>query len=402
MKEKRILIIILSVIAIAAIVLISILIIKPTSNVIDADMASGEDPSLQYFGEDNQLVLINENPVDVLNQFMKWSQYPPDSRPLFEGQVDLIEPYTIKNLPTPAFKVLPNNCKPDDEECGSQIEFLEGITCDFNSEIQVSFGTDPIHFLLFCSNENNERLKLESLVAQVFRTDDGKATPSLPVISASDDGANGDVKANDRIYTITVKPGKQDWGFMTVSANFKINGNQITQVATWYSTPHTVAEFQDGVTDSIQDGHLVVRVPLLVKKAGYFLIESNLQEKNNPNRFIATATYEGKLNVGRQIIPLRFWGKLLGDQGIDGPYLVREIRARRDNAVVTPDMVERSFQTGEELHGEQIEPLWEYVKIAPIYETNEYRAKDFSKELWDSDQKQQRIKFLKQLIEEEG
>lgn len=378
---------------------------EPTPTKLEeAEIASPKDPTLSPVGEDGEIMIVNEDPGQALDRYVKWAQYPPDSRPLFGWQKDLIEPYRVLSQPLALVSKPAKGCTTDENGmpvCKEPAEFLN-VRCDMNAEQSVSVGTGDHHIYLFCLDEKNERTKIENLKTRVFRIFDRKEIPTLPAIHAADDGSGGDATAGDLMYTITVRPAKSDWGDLFAEATFTVNGKEHVQRIGWYSTPHVVAEFQQGITDHNEGGHLIVRVPIQINKSGYYLIEANLQEKNDPQRFLATATYEAKLEAGRQTIPLRFWGKILRDQNVNGPYIVREIRARRNNSAVTPDMVQRSLDTGEEISGEQTEPLWEFVQMAKPYETNEYEAKSFGQEEWNSEEKQRRIDFLKQLAKEEG
>ncbi len=405
MNQKRIFIGLLIAVAIGLVAVIMLLFRDPApSKVEEAEIASPADPTLVPADEEGRIMLVNEDPVETLNRYVQWAQYPPDSRPLFEWQKDLIEPYRIVQQPLPVVSKPARGCTEDENGmpvCEEPPEFMN-VKCDMNAESAVSVGRGDHRVFLFCVDEQGQRLKLENLKARVYRVFDRKEIGTLPPVHAGDDGREGDETGGDLMYTITVRPTRADWGDMFVEATFRVAGKEHNQRAGWYSTPHVVAEFQQGITDHNEGGHLVVYVPIQIRKAGYYLIEANLQEKNSPNRFLATASYEGKLETGLQRIPLRFWGKILRDQGVDGPYIVRELRARRNNSPVTPDMVQRSIETGEEVSGEHTEPLWEFVQMAPAYETQEYEASSFGSQEWDSEEKRRRIEFLERMVREQG
>lgn len=406
MNQKRIFAVLVAVGVVALAVVLYLLLSEPgPSRVEEAEIAMPKDPTLSPVGEDGEMLLVNEDPRDTLNRYVQWAQYPPDSRPLFGWQTDLIEPYHIPNMPLPIVDQPARDCTTNDDGmpvCKEPATFLS-MKCDMNADQSVSIGTGDFHVKLFCVNEQQERLKIENIQTRIYRIWNQKEIPSsLPAVHVGDDGSNGDEKSGDLIYTITVRPTKADWGDMFVEADFRVNGKQQNQRAGWFSTPHDVASFDSGISDRSENGNLVVRVPIQVKKAGYYLIEANLQEKNAPQRFLATASFEGKLEVGRQTISLRFFGKILRDQNVDGPYIVREIRGRRNNSPVTPDMVQKSIDSGEELHGEHTEPLWEFMRMSAPHETEAYEAKSFSKEEWNSDEKRRRIEFLEKLAREEG
>ena len=407
MKQKKILIGLGVALVVVLAGILILLLRKPSlSEVEQAELSSPKDPTMEHLGdEDGGIWAVNEDPGQALERYKLWAQYPPDSRPLFGWQVDLIEPYNIKDMPLPVMIAPPSDCNTDvsgELKCNTPAK-LAAIHCEMNPESVVSVGTKEHRSFLFCMDEKENRLPIEDLTVKVFRVPLDQKIPTLPPIHIGDDGSGGDDKAGDHIYTITVRPGAADWGYMIVEAAYKVGGHQDQHATTWFSTPNVPAEFQQGITDHLSDGHLVVKVPVQVRRPGYYMIESNLQEKNNPNRFLATATFEGQLAAGRQIVTLRFWGKLLRDQKVDGPYIVRELRGRRDNAPVTPDMIARAFEMGLEIpSGEPKEPLYEYMQMAAPYETNDYDASSFSKEVWDSEDKQFRIKYFEELIAKDG
>lgn len=408
MTQKRV----IAAVAIAVVVVVGIILYlllsepKPR-NLEDEWMRSVKDPTMQQVGEDGKMMLVvDDDPQSVLNYYVQWSQYPPNSRPLSADDVDKLQPYSLNTVPLPVVNTMPSDCITNDNgevSCKNPATFLP-IQCKMEADKIITIGTGDFSIRLFCVDEGNKRVKIESLTAKMFNdTATGQEIPSkFPPIHIGDDGSGGDATSGDLIYTITVRPTKTDWGNMFVEAKFKVGGKETDQRFTWYNTPHVIAEFQGKPTDRMKDGSLVVDVPVQIHKAGYYTFAANLQEKNDPQRFLATATFEGKLSVGRQVVPLRFFGKILRDQNVDGPYIVREIRGQRDNSGVTPDMVEKSFETGETLTTDSTEPFLEFMSIAPNYETESYDAKMFSKEEWTSDERKNRINYLEQRLKEQG
>ncbi len=186
------------------------------------------------------------------------------------------------------------------------------------------------------------------------------------------------------------------------SKNIERVGLKHNQRTSWFSTPHSIAEFKDGSQDAIKDGHLVVTVPVMITKKGYYNFDANLQAGSGAEvKFVGTSSVEGDFEPGAHTLEFQFWGKVLRDSGVDGPYAVTDIRGRRNNSPVTPSMVKKAMTENREISGNHTEPLWEYMLNAKDYTTRAYKSDDFSQEEWNSDEKRQRLEFLKNQIENE-
>ncbi|MBL8018931.1 MAG: hypothetical protein JNM27_04620, partial [Leptospirales bacterium] len=250
-------------------------------------------------------------------------------------------------------------------------------------------------------NKEGVNIALNGIVPKVYRNLHRKDYPTLPPVGYGDKGTDGDEKANDNIYTFLIRPTQQDWGDMFLEVDFEVNGLKHNQRTSWFSTPQIVAEFRDGVQDSIRNGHLVVTVPVTIHKKGYYSFDANLQSQGGSKDFVSSSSVEGDFDVGARTIEFEFWGKVIRDSGVDGPYVVREIRGRRNNSPVTPSMVKKAMEENREISGNHTEPLWEYITPGANHITRSYTSDEFSKEEWNSEEKQQRIEFLKKQIEQE-
>jgi hypothetical protein len=187
---------------------------------------------------------------------------------------------------------------------------------------------------------------------------------------------------------------------MFLEVAFVVDGKKHVQRVDWYSTPQIVAEFSGNPTDRLEAGHLYIDIPITVYKAGYYIVRANLQENEERKRMVAQSTWEGELSAGAQVVRLQFFGKVINDSGIHGPYVVREIRAQRDNSPVNAAMLENALKSGTEIKPQKhTEPLMEYIKPAANYITAGYNAGDFSNDEWQSEQKERRLQYLRTLAE---
>ena len=341
------------------------------------------------------------DPLERLERYRRWAQYPPFSRPLHAGQVDLIDPYNAERPEVSVIQEPARGCERT-ETGGIRCEqpaVMSEFSCRMTPERSISVGRGDFHIYLECLDGQGQRLAIDDLETKMGRRLFGREYGSLPPIHAADDGSEGDAEAGDLLYTIMVRPTAQDWGFLFVEANFEVKGFEHSQRANWYSTPHTVAEFGGSVQDMMRDGHLIVRIPVTVQKAGYYEFEANLQEQGGDERFIASAFWRGDLAAGNQTVEIQFWGKVIRDAHIDGPYVVRDIRAKRNNSPVSPAEALRAREEGRTPTAEMTEPLWEYMEpMAETHVTAAYSSDSFSSAEWQSEDKEQRLRFLEEQV----
>ncbi len=343
-------------------------------------------------------------PEETLAMYRKWAQYPPSSRPLHAGQRDLLEPFNAARPASFTVKVPAKDCEdtPKGRVCKTKA-VLGDAKCKMTPARTISVGKKEMAVEVYCyrgSDPKKTKLALEGFKAKVYTKLFRKIRPSLPPISQGDNGSGGDKVADDKIYTFVVRPGSRDWGPMFLEVDFQVDGHRHVQRVDWFSTPHIVADFKPGISDRLDNGHLVVSVPVRVFKAGYYKIDANLQEQGGDKRMVASATFQGKLEAGAQTVDIKFWGKVIRDLGASGPFIVRNIRGRRDNSTVTPDALRRSLETGTPLEPKkQTEPLHEFMEpFGKTHETRSYSTSEFSKKEWQSPLKEKRINYLKGLI----
>ncbi|MBI3396325.1 MAG: hypothetical protein HY042_10860, partial [Spirochaetia bacterium] len=244
------------------------------------DMSSTKEPGVRM-GDDG-IPVIEDDPKSVLERYKKWAVYPPHSRPLYAGQVDLTQPYTLPRTPVGVIEKPAQGCEKaaDGSMKCSKPPVMSEVVCTMQPERSISVGKKDFHITLRCVNpKQGVNLPIDSIESKVYHVPLKEVIPSLPPISAADDGQNGDEKAGDKIYTFTVRPGAADWGPMYLEVSFTVQGMKHVQRTDWYSTPQNVAEFQQGIRDANRNGHLIVSVPVTVYKDGYYLFEANLVQK---------------------------------------------------------------------------------------------------------------------------
>ena len=374
----------------------------------EQDMISSEsDPTRGDNGDNGggDVEGVPGSPEHQLELYRRWAKYPPYSRPLFAGQVDRTDPFNANRPPIKIIAEPGKGCKRVNRsgavKCEQDPKYAP-IKCTLLPEKSISLGSEDFDLYLRCFKiQEQKQVDTPFTISgiEVYRMVHRKRYNSLPPIARGDDGANGDKEANDGIYTIRVRPGSQDWGWMSVEVTLEVGGFKHAQKATWFSTPHTVAEFKPGTSESLQEGSLVVKVPVKILKAGYYIFNANLQESGGDKRFIATSSWEGDLEVGNRTIEYRFFGKIIRDKGINGPYLVRNIRGKRNNGPMPASRLLQLSREGKKIPDDIVhtEPGWEYFASANPFSTESHKSNDFSNKEWNSPDKDHRIKFLEKL-----
>jgi len=368
------------------------------------DQGSQSEPGMRM--DEYGVLILEDDPAGHLERYKKWAQYPPFARPLTSGQVDLLNPYSAERPPIGVLQSPAQGCEQNPSALGAlkcaKDAVLSDVQCQLTPERSISVGTKDFHVYLSCvSPKQNEGkpLAIDSIEAKVYRQVYRNITPSLPPVSSGDDGQNGDEKANDHVYTFSVRPTGQDWGDMFLELTFKVNGFMHNQRANWFSTPQKIAEFQTGIQAANRNGQLIVSVPVNILKAGYYKFDANLVQQEGEQKPVASVSWEGDLKTGAQSIDLQIFGKVIRDGKLDGPYILKNLRGMRNNSPVTPSILKTALQSGRTIGPQQhTEPLQEYMEpYAGQFVTDRFRAEEFSADEWQSEEKDRRIKFLESL-----
>ncbi|EPG65142.1 hypothetical protein [Leptospira wolffii] len=326
-------------------------------------------------------------PEKILKDYLEWSEYPPISRPLTRYNEDLLNPYFIPLAPIPMVDK-PQDTKPN------------GYSCKLQPLQWAAIGVrEPIHITLECFDSRYEKAPLDVRNVRLWKEFDGVKYTALPP-DGNDKGLDGDAKAKDNVYTFEWRPTYKDWGDMFFEVEF-VYGKEKKQgklLSSFFSSPYQPAEWSGYFLDLPKEGSLTVKAGVNVFKAGSYHLEANLVNASNGEP-IAWATFDGKLNGGRQEVDFLFYGKLIKESGFEGPYALTQLRGYRVNLAVDPDW----FGQGEEgmrkiLAAKTTEPDKEL--LAPHkenYTTKSYDLNNFSSKAWEAPEKDQKVKQLQDM-----
>jgi hypothetical protein len=272
---------------------------SPTA-VASPDTTPLETPADDALAQTPQVVALGRLAAD---QYRDLAQYPPWSRPFSEEGEDPI----LRDRQVSAVTA----AGPEGEE---------PILTVFPD--QVSFeAPDPVTLYAFLSI-GNDRVAAAEITGVIT----SENLEPLAALAYRDDGDGGDRVAADFIYTARFEP---DEGFAPeLSESFLVRVRALTTdqqeriAATGflYSSPH--AQLTGRYRDAIADGSLAIDAEVEVFRPGRFHLEATLYDRDG-RRGIAEAHAATELGPGRQWMRLTFFGRILNQSGIDGPYLLR-------------------------------------------------------------------------------
>jgi hypothetical protein len=357
-----------------------------------SQMSSTTDPTLEEIPDmDNLNEPLPElgdgvTPKMILERYVEWAQYPPYSRPLSEGNYDLIHPFQVPLASIPMIDTL-----------GSKEP--NGYRCLFQPENTIIVGGADAHITLECRDKSMATTKLRVDSIQAFKEFEGKKTGVLSP-DYNDDGRDGDKVRGDGVFTLRWKPRREDWGSINFIAKITYGeeGKKGEMQTTIFSSPNKPLEFTGVFNDRIDNGSLKVSAVVQVFKKGKYHLEANLKDEENGD-WIGYSTFDGDLNQGNQEVPFIFFGKLLRDKNLDGPYIMTTLRGYRVNLPIDPDWLTQGEEGMKKIMAAKTtEPDKEYViPYKDEHKTRKFKVEEFSKDAWNSEDKLNRIKMLSNL-----
>lgn len=392
MKNRRLLIIVSAVIVIILVAGIALLLGRETELDKYRRNADGQfdDPTrrLEEMAATDALVTYEQ----VLEDYKKWAQYPPTSRPLRPEYTDVIEfqkiavPYQM--MPIPDGK---DGLKAGKFQCRLQpVEHT--VTEGEVLEIQLSCQ-DP-------ETANDPRaaqgteIRVESM--ELVRYLDTKTWP------VAEPETKPGTQANSFVTSFLFRPKRDDWGNMDFAVKFKLpaeGSGFVHELKThFFSSPVAPAQFTGSFRERIENGSLVISAELDVRMPGRYEVQANLFAQDETP--IATSKVYQKLTGGRQFVDLLFFGKLLHDQGAGGPYTLTGVHGLQDTDPLDPEKLSGPPDEVEKLiqGARTTEPNRRVIpRFKGKFVTQPYSLNDFSSSEYDSEEKRARMEELGKL-----
>jgi hypothetical protein len=182
----------------------------------------------------------------------------------------------------------------------------------------------PSPIVIFAYLVHDDRKVEPKTIQGEIRTQQGGI---LAALAFNDDGANGDAKANDLVFTAVVAPGREhalDFkGAQLVEARAETRGGEERVATTGFLYSVPLAHLTGRYRDELVDGNLVVSAEVAVDAEARLHLEATLAEPDGtPFGWAQNAIV---LPSGIGWIPLTYWGLMLREHGANGPYLLRSV-----------------------------------------------------------------------------
>lgn len=284
--------------------------------------------------------------IGPVEAYRRYAVYPPDSRPLAPEQTDLIDWNRRHESP---------RTDPDDPE----------VTALFTADRFHLVGDETLSPVLDV-RRGGEPAAVQVLEATVSLPD-GRAVPYA-------------LEPRGGVFAGLIRPA--DFGLdaparLAVRVAFDAGaGRREARLFAHYTPEAAVpARFAEVLGDRVADGGLLVEVAVEVETPGLYLIDANLWAAGEP---VGWTRVKRHLDPGRQVVGLRFFGKVIADAGRDGPYTVEQLRG----ALAAPDRMPSTVQM---------------PPFAGAITTGAYAAADFSAAAWDAPEKRDRLARLRRL-----
>ncbi len=213
------------------------------------------------------------------------------------------------------------------------------------------------------------------------------ATPEF-----NDAGMSPD-ESNDNIYTFSWKLPSQEklyWGNLTLKVKVFVNelNQEVELEKTFYSSPIIIAEFVNQFIEKLDKGSLIITAYLDVKQECEYHIQANLfnVEEEEPTHWVY---FKKVLKPGLNEIPLRFYGKIFHDKGVEGYFLLRDLRGYCENLPFPASWLGDPSKLDQIVNAPpKDEPLFYYIPYTDLtYKTqNRYRLSDFTKDDWNGEE----------------
>jgi hypothetical protein len=195
-----------------------------------------------------------------------------------------------------------------------------------------------------------------------------------------DDGQDGDPTAGDGVVTTRFVPSeKAELARATmarIDAYVEIDGTPRHLVRDFVFAPRDVIEIV-GARDQLRDGGLVVTFTCEVLEDGVYTFYGNLVGADDTPIAMTKLSY--RLQAGRRTAELVFFGKVIRDRGVDGPYRVKDVHGLK------------------RAEGDEHDVWWRHPAAI---DTQPYGASEFSDAGWDDAERRERLANFERVIRE--
>lgn len=339
------------------------------------------------FGE--VLARTAETQETLLRDTKIFYRYPPRSRPLTKKMVDLIDPFSMRDGPHPLF----DKEKP---EPGTPPVYMY----QFDTPNRSIFEKEKLIVTLRFWREPSKVRELPKILEASVHSDIQTGRIKVADASYNDKGNEGDKEAGDKILTFSWAapyPGRLFWGEMNLRIKFQTpDGKVVTHSVDFHSTPKVPARFTGDYAEEIRNGSLVISPQLEVYQKGAYMVDANLfqADGDQPTHWVRSWA---QLEPGLQRVELLFFGKIFHDKKAEGKFVLRQLRAYRQNEVdfdITKQISPQELERITNKTAARNEPRNQYLPLVPEYTTRSYSLSQFSDQEYEGPDKARRLKAV--------
>ncbi len=214
--------------------------------------------------------------------------------------------------------------------------------------------------------------------AQLISVESGR----IGALVYHDDGKDGDEVAGDLRYSNRLVPSQfpklaAKAQQVHIEAIVEAGGVKKPITRDFAYSPRKVAEIV-GASEQLRGGHLVVTLDLVIAEKGLYTFEANVMARDGTPIVYGDKSYP--LEPGKRTAELVMFGRALHEKGVDGPYVVQDIRGIRRFV----DTDEQNF----------------FFVYGKTLTTRGYKHTDFSDAEWDEPERRDTIANFERLIQD--
>lgn len=239
--------------------------------------------------------------VEAADEYRRRARYPRSSQPIAEGEDPILRDRQVSPVTAageggapPVLTVFPE---------------------------QVSFEDPaPVRLYAFLA-DGNQRVPALAIEAEL----QSEALVPLAPVFFRDDGGGGDGRAGDALYSAFFELDEELRTALSATYLVRVRAvtlegeERATATGFLYSSPH--ARLTGSYRDRLDAGDLLIEAEIQVASAGRFHLEGSLY--GGEGRPLAWAQSALEVGPGRHWMELRYFGLVLREAGIDGPYVLR-------------------------------------------------------------------------------
>lgn len=274
---------------------------EPTAEPTEASPSPAAEPTPDELSEILEAPKLASIARLAADDYRRRARYPRSSQPLADGDDPILRDRQVSPIhgrgeggAEPVLTVFPERVSFEDPESVRLYAFLSA---------------------------GGERVPAAGIIAELQT----ESLAPLGPVGFRDDGLGGDGVAGDALYTAVFDLPERLRGELSSSYLVRVQAltlegeDRVAATGFLYSSPH--ARLTGRFRDRPQAGDLVIEAEIEVLAEGRFHLEGSLYDSGE--RPLAWAQVAADLPPGRAWLELRYFGLILHESGVDGPYVLR-------------------------------------------------------------------------------